>query len=114
MKSIVNLTSAAIPKAHAPANDDTEALITLSATAGVRHVVDLVTGGYSEDPTDGSLTVTATVKETSVAQIIPIVNGGGFVLRFDPPLQGDENTAITISLAAGSGTAFGKINAMTR
>ena len=113
MQGIVNLVARAIPKAHAPAAD-TEAVITLAATALTRHVVDLVTGGYSNTPTNGSLTIAATVQGTAVSQVIPITQGGGFVLRFDPPLQGDENTTITLTLAAGGAGVTGTLNAMTR
>ena len=113
MKSLINLVSAAIPNARAPAAN-TAAIITLVATASVRHVVDLVTGGYDNTPTAGSLTIACTVQGTAVSQVMPITQGGGFVLRFDPPLQADENTAVTITLAAGGGVVVGKLNAMTR
>lgn len=113
MQSNVNLTATAIPKAHAP-TADTAAIITLTATAGVRHVLDLVAGGYSAAPTGGSLTIASTVEGTAVSQVIPIIEGGGFVMRIDPPIQGDVNTEIKITLAAGSGAVVGKINAMTR
>jgi len=113
MRTNVNPTAAVVPKAHAPAAN-TAAIITLAAAAGVRHVVDKIFGGYLATPTAGSLTIAITVQGTAVSMVLPITSAGPLVLNCDPPLQGDVNTAITITLAAGSGTVVGKINALTR
>ena len=113
MNGLVNTLATAIPKAHAP-GANLPAVITLTAAASVWHVVDRVTGGYTDVPTGGSLTIAATVQGTAVSQVIPITNGGGFVLHFDPPIQGDQNTEIVITLAAGGAGISGKVNAMTR
>lgn len=113
MKGLVNLTSAVVPKADAPAVN-TAAVITLAAAAYTRHVVDQITGGYNTAPTGGSLTIAATVNGTAVSQVIPITSAGGFVIRNEPPLQGDENTVVTITLAAGGAGVTGKLNALTR
>ncbi len=113
MRTNVNLAAAVIPKAHAPAAN-TAAVITLAASPGVRHVLDRVFGGYDATPTGGSLTIAATVQGTAVSQVVPIAAAGPVDLHFDPPLQGDENTAITVTLAAGGADVTGKLNAMTR
>lgn len=113
MRTNVNLEGQVVPKAHAPAAN-TAAIITLAAGETTRHVIDRIGGGYDGAPTGGSLTVASTVGGTAVSQVYPITAGGIFFLPFDPPLQGDLNTAITITLAAGGAGVTGKINALTR
>ena len=113
MRTNVNPEGVVVPKTHAP-DADTAAVITLVASASTRHVVDSVFCGYSATPTGGSLTIAATVKGSAVSQVLPIAAGGPVVLSFAPPLQGDVNTAITLTLSAGGGAVVGKINAMTR
>lgn len=113
MKDIVNGDAVVVPKTHAPVAA-TPAVITLAAAATDRHVVDCIFGSYSATPTGGSLTIASTVNGSAVSQAIAIPAAGHFILNFDPPLQGDKNTAITITLASGGGTVVGIINAMTR
>lgn len=122
MLSNVNLAAVVAPKAHAPA-DNTAAVITLAAASGVKHVLDKVFGGYdSYTNAEKALTIVLTVDGTAVTLTHPVTVGASaqsdptptFDLNFNPPLQGDENTAITITLpAAGAGIA-GKLNAITR
>lgn len=109
----VNLDAAVVPKAHAP-NADTAAVITLAAASGTRHVVDQVFGSYSGAPTGGGLTIASTVNGTAVTMAVAITAAGPFSFVFDPPLQGDDNTAVVLTLAAGAGAVVGKINALTR
>lgn len=113
MQGIINTDCVPVPKAHAP-NADTAAVITLAAAAGTRHVVDKVFGSYSAAPTGGSLTIALTVAGSAVSLVVAITAAGPFDFDFPVPLQGDENTEITITLAAGSGTVVGKLNAITR
>lgn len=113
MQTNVNTVATVIPKAHAPAAN-TAAVITLAAASGTRHVVDKVFGGYDVTPTGGSLTIAATVLGSAVSMVLPLGTYGPIVLNLDPPLQGDDNTAITITLAAGGAGVTGKINALTR
>ena len=113
MRTSVNLDAIVVPKAHAP-NADTAAIITLAAAAGTRHVVDQVFGSYSAAPTGGSLTIALTVLGVAVSMVVAITAAGPFDFVFAQPLQGDENTAITITLATGAGTVVGKVNALTR
>ena len=113
MRRPINLTASAIPKAHAPAANN-PAVITLPADSETFHVVDSVLWSYNADPTGGSLTITSTVDGTAVSQVITIVAKGQDQYCFSPPIQGDVNTAITITLAAGGAAVTGKINAMTR
>ena len=114
MQTNVNPVATVVPKTHAPAAA-TAAVITLAAAAGVRHVVDMIFASYSEDPATGSLTIASTVNGTAVSQAIHFIESDRqVVLNFNPPLQGDENTAITITLASGGGTCVGLLNAMTR
>jgi len=119
MQIDVNTTALVIPKAHAP-DDNTAAVITLPATAKVRHVVDKVFGGYDDDPAaEKALTIALTVGGTAVTFTYPVSSDDGYMaarfnLDFNPPLQGDVNTAITITLPAGGAGVAGKLNAITR
>jgi hypothetical protein len=119
MKGVINQVIP-IPKIHAPA-DNTAAVITLAATAGVHHVVDKVFGGYDDNPAaEKSLTIALTVAGTAVTMTFPVSTDDGFVeprfdLNFNPPLQGDENKAVTITLpASGDAAIAGRLNAITR
>ncbi len=111
-----------VPKTDFPA-DATAAVITLAATAGVRHVVDKVFGGYDDYPDLlTTLTITLTVAATAVTLTYPVTVPASvqsdpppnFDLNFDPPLQGDENKEIVITLLSGAGAIAGKLNAITR
>ena len=56
---------------------------------------------------------------TAVTLTYPVSSNDGFMdprfnLDFNPPLQGDDNTAITITLPAGGAAIAGKLNAITR
>jgi hypothetical protein len=113
MQGIINTDCVLVPKADAP-NAATAAVITLAAAAGVRHVVDQVFGSYSAAPTGGSLTIALTVAGATVSLVAAITAGGPFDFTFPVPLQGDENTAITITLASGAGAVVGRLNALTR
>jgi len=46
--------------------------------------------------------------------VVAITAAGQFDFDFPVPLQGDENTAITLTLAAPGGTVVGVLNALTR
>ena len=113
MQGIINTDCVPVPKAHAPAAD-TAAIITLAAAAGVRNVVDKIFGSYSAAPTGGSLTIAITVAGTAVSMVAAITAAGPFDFDFPVPLQGDENTAITITLAAPGGAVAGSLNAIPR
>lgn len=102
----------AVPNVHAP-NADTAAIITLAAATGTRHVVHKIFGSYSAAPTGGSLTIASTVGGNAVSMVVAITAAGPFDFDFPVPIQGDENTAITLTLAAPGGTVVGKINAIT-
>mgnify|MGYP001603033601 CR=1 FL=1 len=113
MQTLVNKTAVVVPLVHAPIAD-TAAVITLTAASGKRHVVDKIFGSYSAAPTGGLLTISLTVLGTAVSFLVTITAAGPFDFDFPVPLQGDDNTAITITLAAGGGTVVGKVNALTR
>lgn len=113
MRTNANPEATVVPKAHAPLAA-TAAIITLAAAAGTRHVVDQVFGSYSAAPTGGLLTIALTVGGTAVSLIVHITAAGPFDFVFAQPLQGDDNTAITITLASGAGSVVGRINALTR
>jgi hypothetical protein len=113
MQTTLNRTATVVPKTHAPAAA-TPAVITLPAASGTRHVVDKVFGSYSAAPTGGSLTIALTVLGSAVSFLVAITAAGPFNFDFFAPLQGDDNTAITITLASGAGTVVGVVNALTR
>jgi len=113
LKTSINLAATVVPKTHAPLAA-TAAVITLAAAAGIRHVVDQVFGSYSAAPTGGALTIALTVNGAAVSLSVAITAAGQFDIVFAQPLQGDENTAITITLASGAGAVVGIVNALTR
>jgi hypothetical protein len=113
LKTSINLAATVVPKTHAPLAA-TDAVITLAAAAGTRHVVDQVFGSYSAAPTGGKLTIAVTVAGTAVSLAFEITAAGPFDIVLAQPLQGDENTAITITLASGAGAVVGIVNALTR
>jgi len=122
MRTNVNITATVVPKAHAPA-DNTAAVITLAAAASVRHVVDKVFGGYDAyTNAEKAVTIALTVDGTAVTLTHPVSMGVSalsdptptFDLDFCPPLQGDVNTAITITLPAAGAAIAGRVNALTR
>ena len=119
MEGIINTASVVVPKTDTPA-DNTDAVIALAAAARERHVVDKVFGGYDDNPgAERALTITLTVADTAVTLTYPVSSNdvtldSRFDLNFNPPLQGDANTAITITLPAGGAAVAGKLNAITR
>lgn len=119
MRTNANIEAMVCPKTHHPA-DNTAAVITLAAASGARHVVDKVFGGYDDDPgAEKALTIVLTVGGTAYTLTFPVSSNDGFLeprfdLDFSPPLQGDDNTAITITLPAGGAAVAGKLNAITR
>jgi hypothetical protein len=113
MRTSVNLAGQVVPKMHESAAGGA-ATITLAAAENVRHVVDMVWGGYSADPTGGAIQITATVGGTTVTLEVPVTEDVPVVLPFPVPLQGDVNTAVTIVAAAGGGAVVAFINALTR
>ena len=122
MRTNANVAGLVVPKTHIPA-DNTAAVITLAAAVGVRHVLDKVFGGYDAyTNAEKALTIALTVDGTAVTLTVPVTCGASgqsdpapfFDLDFNPPLQGDDNTAITITLPAGRATVAGKLNAITR
>ena len=122
MRTNVNIGAVVVPKTHVPA-DNTAAVITLAAATSVKHVVDKVFGGYDAyTNAEKALTIVLTVAGTAVTLTYPVTCGASaqsdptptFDLDFNPPLQGDINTAITITLPAGGAAVAGKLNAITR
>ncbi len=119
MQGIINTGSVAVPKTAVPA-DNTPAVITLAAAVDERNVLDKVFGGYDDNPgAEKALTIVLTVAGAAVTLTYPVSSDditldSRFDLSFDPPLQGDANTAITITLPAGGAAIAGKLNAITR
>lgn len=122
MQNHVNLAATVVPMIQETApGDNVDVIITLAAAANVMHVVDKVFGGYDNDPAaEKALTITLTVDGTAETLTYPVSCGTAntmdprFDLNFNPPLQGDANTAITITLPAGGAGIAGQLNAITR
>ena len=113
MRNIKNIDGVVVPKAHAP-NSNTAAVISVPAALVNRPTIAKVWGGYNTTPTGGSLTIEMTVGGTTVTLAAPVVEAGLFNVDFVPPIQGDLNSALTITLAAGGAGVSGKINALTQ
>lgn len=89
----------------ATAAADTAVVITLAAVPGVRHIVHAMQWSYSATPTGGRLTVTGLKDDDWDIDITTSIPGG-----YNSPLVGEINTAVVVTLAAGSGTVVGKLN----
>jgi hypothetical protein len=92
----------------AKAAADTAVVVTLTADANNKHVVEGLVVGYSEAPTGGKLTIAdgaATVFE------IPIIAGGPVYLPITIE-QAAKAANLVITLAAGGGTAVGYVNVL--
>lgn len=93
---------------HAPAAD-TAAVITKSAPTGTNvNVLGGVFWSYDADPTGGNLKIENGSGTTVFS--IDITTGGAGFFPFDPPMKGDVETALIITLAAGGGAVSGKVS----
>lgn len=93
-------------KVHAPAAD-TAAVITLTGVAGSRHVIDVIHASYSATPTGGGITIVSgvdTILSVDIPDLYKDIRG---------PFLGGVGETVVITLAAGSGTVVGKVNATT-
>lgn len=95
---------------NVPASN-TAAVLTYSAVAGKRHVLDGVTWSYSGAPTGGRITITSA--GVTVFDVDVTAGGPGY-LPFPRPLAGLVNAALVVTLAAGGSGVVGKINAVHR
>ena len=86
---------------------DTAIVITYAAITDRSHVIHGIEWSYSETPTGGGLTVA--VGGTTVLQL-DIAVGGPDQIILDPPHKADQGAAVVVTLAAGGGTAVGKLN----
>ena len=90
----------------ATAGANTAVAITIPATVGCRIYLVQLIWSYSATPTGGKVTITGTKGDDYDWDIT--ASGPG-PANF-PPLAGDINTAMVITLAAGSGAVVGKLN----
>lgn len=95
---------------NAPAAN-TAAVVTYSASASAKHVINGIAWSYSANPTGGNLKV-EDVSGTTVFSM-DITTGGAGVVYFDPPKRGAAvNTAMIITLAAGGASVSGKVSVL--
>jgi hypothetical protein len=92
---------------HATAAADTAVVITLAASPGHRHLIHGMQWSYSAAPTGGRLTVADGITTIFDVDITAAADRYDKVISM---LKGSINTAMTITLAAGSGTVVGKLN----
>lgn len=97
-----------LPGDSATAAANTAVIITYAANVKERHVLGGVVSSYSAAPTGGNIKVENGVGSTIFQA--DIIAGGPVSIVFEPPLAGSPNTAMIITLAAGSGTVVGKLN----
>lgn len=91
---------------------NTAVVITYAAAVGYQHAIEQIVASYSATPTGGALTIEDGAG-TTVFQV-DLAGAGPHNIPFDPPLMGSEGTALIVTLAAGSGTVVGKLNARHR
>lgn len=97
---------ASVKKAnHAPVAN-TAAVITLAATPSYQHFIHGVQWSYSAAPTGGKLTIT--VAGSTVFEVDITASGPG---GFNFGIPGGTNQAVVVTLAAGTGSIVGKVNA---
>ena len=98
------------PEAADVGTSGANAAVTLTYAADPvgAHVITDVLVSYSPAPAGGLLTVkraAVTVRECHIS------TAGPDHIRFTPPIMGLKNEAVSVTLAAGGGTAVGKVNA---
>lgn len=106
------LTAAVRAQAIGQVTVDTQSgssTVTLAATADTRHVIRSIIFGYSANTETEVLTIVLTVGGSSVTITVPVQIAAlqPTQLSFERgELVGDDNTAVTITLAEGSGTSY--------
>lgn len=88
---------------HVPASN-TAAVVTLTALAGQRRIINAVQWSYTAAPTGGRLTISDGTTRFDVD--ITAAGPGGFGLC----IPGDAGTEVVITLAAGGAGIVGKLN----
>jgi hypothetical protein len=92
---------------HAPAAN-TAAVVTYAASAGKKHYLYGFTWSYSAAPTGGNLIIEDVSGTTVFTTDISAAGPGQLI--FDPPIVSSVvNTAMIITLHAGTGTVVGKL-----
>lgn len=91
---------------HAPAVN-TAAVITRAAVPGSRHKIYRISASYNAAPTGGNLQIT---DGGTVVYSEDITAAGPFERKFDPPIAGNINSAVVITLAAAGAAVTGKLN----
>jgi hypothetical protein len=92
---------------NAPASNSA-AVVTLAAPGdGLRHHLRYVSWSYNADPTAGRLTITGL--NGGQTWSVDVTKGGPGALPL-PPLSGELNTAVVVTLAAGGSGVTGKVN----
>lgn len=92
---------------HAPATDNTAAVVTLPALSGGYSIRQVICS-YNATPTDGKLTIengSGNIQHTTY-----ITTAGAAPIEFVGAVQGSDNTAVIITLAAGGDGVKGAVN----
>lgn len=90
---------------YATAAANTAVVVTVAALPSQQHVLAGVAWSYSATPTGGKLTIAD--GSTTVLEVDITAGGPGSL--YLPPLGGTTNTALVVTLAAGSGAVVGKL-----
>jgi hypothetical protein len=96
---------AAAPAAGAPA------VITYAADPNQRHVISGVAWSYSAAPAGGNLKLEDGAGHTVFS--IDVTAAGFDTLEFEPFKRGSQNTAMTLTLAAGGAGVSGKVSVLS-
>jgi hypothetical protein len=94
--------------AAATAASNTAVVLTIAAVPGYRHYLVQLIWSYNATPTAGRLTIAGT-KGADIDFDITVSGPGP--ANF-PPMAGDVNTAMVVTLAAAGGGVTGKLNAV--
>lgn len=91
---------------HAPSSN-TAATITYPSISRTTHIIEEIDFSYSGTPTGGLLTV---ADGSTTVWEIGLPASGAFFKRFNPPIKGTPEGAVTITLAAGGSGVSGIIS----
>jgi hypothetical protein len=101
------------PLTHAPA-DNTEAVVTIAASAGVAHEIEFIGFSYDEAPAAAKL-LTIESPATTVLHTYYITSAGpGPIQMSGSCLRGAKGSALVVRLAAGGAGIAGSLNVIQR
>lgn len=101
-----------IAHTHSPSSA-TAAVITIPASTGVAHEIEMLAWSYDDTPTGGNLKIESP-SGTKIFEVDITAGGPGFIPLSGSCIKGAESQALIITLASGAGSVSGIVNAIRR